>query len=534
MIERLLENWLDSASERSYQGPFLQMLVAAGYSLLHNTRHTPIEFGKDIIAHDPEGALVAFQLKGNPGATMNLTGLRAIYPQLQELSGFVVRYPGMEPSVPKPYFVLNGELGEDAQRALDDWNVGALRTNPVAVWSRGRLLEMAKSLSVALWPSEIPDISALLKVLTVDPIASFPVDDVEAICVSMLGLSGDEMHESAAEMQRRIASAGLLVGICVHRHVEKRNHWAAIQAWSMLCGLIAACADRYELDTNGAVEATFDLALQLVDQSLRELAEEVIAAKHLAITNTFSDGAVYSARVTILSGLMGAHWHRARASKDDEGMRRAEAALKKVHVRRELWGEAAIPGELLRLWVFDHTEVGRGAEVLRIQLLDVLLVRNRDGSKNPLPPPYYAFEETMREQLFSRNRAAFKGDTHDGWCYMGIPLFEELVRQNLKQHAKAVWPLLTKLIHLKVDIPEPWEFPLRRAQSAKNLTTTLPYTGEWEKVVKAAYDKDDPPLPRMLVDRPDVVALIVLLHPQRASPAVVRYLSMRLGRSWLS
>ena len=59
---------MDSQTERRYQPAFIQMLVSEGWAVLHNTRHSPIEFGKDVIAHNPSGVLHCFQLKGNPGS----------------------------------------------------------------------------------------------------------------------------------------------------------------------------------------------------------------------------------------------------------------------------------------------------------------------------------------------------------------------------------------------------------------------------------------------------------------------------------
>lgn len=74
MIEKLLENWLDSASERSYQPVFVQMLVADGYRVLHSSRHCLLEYGKDILAIAPDGVGCAFQLKGDPKGRMKVDG----------------------------------------------------------------------------------------------------------------------------------------------------------------------------------------------------------------------------------------------------------------------------------------------------------------------------------------------------------------------------------------------------------------------------------------------------------------------------
>ena len=62
MNERLVEDWLTKASERSYQTPFAQALLADGMQVLR-VGHGPHEHGKDIIAIDPNGGVHAYQLK---------------------------------------------------------------------------------------------------------------------------------------------------------------------------------------------------------------------------------------------------------------------------------------------------------------------------------------------------------------------------------------------------------------------------------------------------------------------------------------
>lgn len=49
MIERVIENWLDNASEKTYQVPFCYMLVKQGHKIIHLSRHCGMEHGKDII-----------------------------------------------------------------------------------------------------------------------------------------------------------------------------------------------------------------------------------------------------------------------------------------------------------------------------------------------------------------------------------------------------------------------------------------------------------------------------------------------------
>ena len=63
MLERVIENWLDKATERTFQKPYCYMLSAEGHTIIHLTRHGAMELGKDIITIAPDGTPCAFQLK---------------------------------------------------------------------------------------------------------------------------------------------------------------------------------------------------------------------------------------------------------------------------------------------------------------------------------------------------------------------------------------------------------------------------------------------------------------------------------------
>src|SRR5206468_4572259 len=62
MNERLVEDWLAKANERSYQTPFAQALMAEGMQILR-VGHSSHEHGKDVIALDDKKKFHAYQLK---------------------------------------------------------------------------------------------------------------------------------------------------------------------------------------------------------------------------------------------------------------------------------------------------------------------------------------------------------------------------------------------------------------------------------------------------------------------------------------
>src|SRR3954471_23919489 len=81
-LVKWIEIWLDRAGERAYQPAFLSALTFHKYKIVHNTSHNSLELGNDVIARAPNGDLIAFQLKGNPGTRLTMGQWHEIYPQV--------------------------------------------------------------------------------------------------------------------------------------------------------------------------------------------------------------------------------------------------------------------------------------------------------------------------------------------------------------------------------------------------------------------------------------------------------------------
>lgn len=179
MLERLLEHWLDSVNERTYQSAFCQLLAAQGYKILHSTRHMPLEFGKEVIALGHDGIPCAYQLKGNPGGRLTLAQYREIAPQLNELVTQAIVYPGI-PNLPhRSYLVTNGLVEEEVQRAIDDYNRRLLQLSipedqHLRIISRGDLLAQLIQYGSAIWPVEISPLNSLLELLVCEGREIFP------------------------------------------------------------------------------------------------------------------------------------------------------------------------------------------------------------------------------------------------------------------------------------------------------------------------------------------------------------------------
>ena len=123
MLERVVENWLDNASEKSYQKPFCYILAADGYSVVHISRHCGMELGKDIIAKAPDGVYCAFQLKSAEKGNISLKEWRKINAQLFDLVTTSISHPSVNTTKHhRSYLVTNGNLTEEVQEAINKLN----------------------------------------------------------------------------------------------------------------------------------------------------------------------------------------------------------------------------------------------------------------------------------------------------------------------------------------------------------------------------------------------------------------------------
>ena len=123
MLERVIENWLDKATEKSFQQPFCYMLSAEGHTIIHSTRHTAMEMGKDIITIAPDRIPCAFQLKSG---NISLAKWRnEVNPQIDALVCGQINHPSVDTSEHhRSYLVTNGRIEEEVSREIDDKNRG--------------------------------------------------------------------------------------------------------------------------------------------------------------------------------------------------------------------------------------------------------------------------------------------------------------------------------------------------------------------------------------------------------------------------
>jgi len=542
VLTRLLESWLDSASERSYQAPFCQMLAAKGHTILHTTRHGALEFGKDVITRDAKGKICAYQLKGNPGTRMTLVQFRAIEGQLLDLMAQPVNLPGPRAPRHNAYVVTNGDVGEEIRTAVRELNRAfhARKTigKSLEIIARGELLAWAKELGSSLWPSELENVNQLLDMLVADGREIFDIEKFHQLLTPVLGLSTQgEKALASAGMKRRITSAAILTGVSLRNFAIAENHFAHITAWVMFCAYAIAACERYSFNYARNAHASVQIAMAAIFNALKDLCEELRTRRNLIEGEVMADSFCYHGRLTLCVALMSVYWFWCEEVgwPNDQHRLFVHKFIPREPRNLNLWGEGALPQFLAYLWYLRATESGARPDMLLASLLRQVVQISTQKDSIGLAAPYYSFGDVLRHEVrnpLNLREDPFQGDSFRCTSYFALALMHLFVRTNLKQHCKDIWPGLSRLLFRHFESDSVWSYCLWRTESGREITVEPELTKDWNELRNEARDVSGKGIPSPLKENKFLLLLFVLLFPYRATPHAVRFLGRQFNGSW--
>jgi hypothetical protein len=259
-------------NERGYQPVFCQALSARDHTVIHSTRHGPMEFGKDIISRDQAGTYHAFQLKGNPGTRLTIGQWNEILPQIHALMHQPVE-PPLSPTavLATPYLVTNGEVDEEVQTAIRGLNAVALaqqRPAPQLI-NRGALLgEWIGPIANDIWPSSTDIDRNILTCWSLEGADYFPPEPFHQMILTALPFN--DPPKSVTRLARALYGAAIINEICLRRYVEANN------CVSTIFGRALFLAAAHSLIEKAGVEASSF-------QSLREIVWASVADDYISL-----------------------------------------------------------------------------------------------------------------------------------------------------------------------------------------------------------------------------------------------------------
>ncbi|HMG78611.1 MAG TPA: hypothetical protein VK591_08005 [Xanthobacteraceae bacterium] len=533
--EKLIEIWLDSAGERQYQFAFRNSLLTASYTILHDTSHTALELGKDVIAVAPNGELIAYQLKGNPGGRITISQWHELIPQINALVHQPIFHPAVKNGTPHtPFLVTNGEIHEDVLAAIAAYNSSVSANSPKArglrTIARGQLLRMFFDSADTLWPAGIQTQRNILNVYAAAGNDELPIREFVEILSSVLR---GKYSDTA------IPAVHLVTAILASNWIGHENYFELVKMYTLLAISAACYQARWKRqrakDKRFFDEIMFDVrsqTLSFIDDLLNNYKRPVFLNR-----DAFNEFGYYHPRKKMIAGVISA----ALLDRDmplnqqqRDGLRDLVCNMK--HSKFMLW-EGIVPCCLAEFWALSNFQGTREPDRrLAILANDIL---NSNGQENPdyhLPGPYYSLGDVVRwkyKTLLQNFRSNIDQDDHYRRSWFVDAIFMVLVRRNYKQTCKLLWPSVTRFTHIRTQLPDSVSFgpmPCENAISEEKLIDTRTQKN-WDDLTKEASETATPEIPTELLSRPFLTLLYCLFLPQRMDRNVILWLDRQFCKS---
>jgi hypothetical protein len=510
LIARIVENWLTSANERSFQLPFCQVLASEGEIVLYIARHGAFEKGKDVVTRSADGVLHAYQMKGGDIKQRE-------WNEIQPQAAALVELPVVHPAAPgieahRPFLVTNGRISDEAIDYINTNNLSWQMRGfayPLVVLQKDQLVERFIKAHGSFLPKEAKDFQRLLT-LVLKP-GEDPLNKPE-FCLFVERILNTEGANSVTHKVRAISSLILLASYALGSSIAAENHWAVFEAWTIVGAYTRSTMMEFEIPLARG-KSSLDIADLGASEALDRLVQECSNRPHFVQDNWLVDGYVYGSRQIILAGLLAA-WclcKRLDGENPDQGVIRVFLdRLKKAIV----WGETAAPFILISALELEQQCKQFQGENLVTEYLQVLSVANSDG-QHGLADSFASIEDSIG--FFFKLTDALKSD-FSGFSYTLRCCIDYLARRLRRQTLARNWRGFTR-ISMDKSLPQVgWEWFHWNANSAIRSSSALDEPQSWEKLRTDANTIDVNGLPSMLRSSPKFFLCFLLTYPHRLTP----------------
>jgi len=544
VIARVVENWLDSATEKEFQIPFCHVLNYEGKTVVHLTRHCPMEMGKDIIALEPDGTPCAYQLKNIGGAKLSKDEWRTkLLPQMDELVLQGIEHPAVKPGKHhRSFLVINGELDEEAIASVRQYNQGLQnrrfpKEQRLGIIVKGKLYKAFMELGTDLWPPELAESRALLELYLELGDSCFPKEKLAVLLEQILPLRkkvGNKKGEvSKAECQRILTSAAILTSLASTSFARCDNHVAILEAWTLYAAYAMSLSERCNLPRKYWFREV-KLSLDAMYEALCRLCEEIPQRMSLVEGNPVLDFPFHRIRITHVSGLLAVlglwriHRGEPHEAMDDHIHDFVEKHLKHL----QLWGEYAVPQFLSIYFYMNATDATLKSTSLLHNLFSSIIKLAQAVKDQFLPDPYCNPEEWLLETM-CRNQQEKRHNFQDG-SFSIESLMHLFVRTNMKQMMKMLWPDITRVQFKKFTPDVISDYYLWYVEEGTTDSIFLPPSKEWNELMKEARENTGSEIPSLIKEYPIFYIAFLCVYPHRINSSGVRWLDTTLTNAFIS
>jgi len=523
VIERIVENWLTSAKERSYEIPFSQILTLEGHTIVHMSKHGQMEQGKDINTRAPDGVPCAYQLKSGD---INLQTWRTIKPQIDELINAPIAHPSIDKAVPfRAYLVTNGQLADPVRRLIDDentyWKGKNLSTLNVIV--KGDLLRKFTDAYNSFLPATAQTLRDFLELYLTDGRDFVDKDKLADFLDALLLEDPDVAVSNFTKLQNRAATAAVVTQGLLASFESERNHVAIVESWIMLCADVLALADERRIPDK-FWHPTYEVVIKRVCEQLEDLKEEFLSRENYLEQPALGDGGVvYKARLMIVLGWLCAY-ELFRLARAPSGWKCDERLLAMVRQNYKKWfwygGESATPHLIMVSLVTEAAgDAGLSWNIL-LKMIVEICEKNTKESESGLPDPYTPLHQIVEAEMPGQQYASGNKQP-PGFSYHLAPLVYHAARRAKRTALNELWKAISKTTIREYHPTHKRHYLLWRSRLGKDDTRRFERTQSWAKLEEIAASSANT-LPTILQDNPEFLYYFLLVYPHRLTSEALR------------
>jgi len=525
LIERLVENWLDNVNERGYEAAFCQALAAKGYRIVHRSSHGPMEQGKDVIAVSQNGEVCAYQLKtGN----LDQRIWRSISGEVNDLVESAILHPNIDPTVPfKPFLVTNGEITDTVRLDIVAKNLAwrNRQREPLQLILKHDLFNWFVELQGRFLPTTPVDFQRFLGLYLAEKRDFLDKRNFCEFLESFLPID-DEIPR--AEIRRVFSATAVIANYVLSGFQSVENHLAVAEGWIIVITYLLRIAESFR-PYRRLWEPALRLCIAGMEDSLQLLADEALSNPHLIEGDPSVDMPFIAARKTIVLGYLAgfAIYNRLAEKKHPQDFDFFGKVLQGFSPSQlHLWSESASPyifAMIAFVWLY-----GREGQACRMagSVANTICKANSRSQPVGLPDAYFEPQDLMRAMALGENpfghHQSFVGRSQS------IQTFVEFIaRRYRKRMLELLWHGISEIDPDEFVPTKAADLCRWRSKKGDSQTRRWPHPQDWNSLLRVAEKRETPDL-LLCADFPELVVLFFLVFPHRMTPALSRFIDLRI------
>lgn len=520
MQNKLVENWLISAKELSFTAPFVQLLIAEGYTVLQS-KGGVVEQGKDVIAKDKKGNTHCFQLKcGNIGSSE----WQSINGQLNDLTGIAPVHPAItEPSKKWIcHLVTNGDITGPVLKTISDYsntNVASGRM-PLRTISKDELLKRFSDASGEFFPVEPDDVRIFFELYCEDGDNVLKRQEFKKYLENFL--AGIDSTKSRQKRIEAINATPILASYLLTNKYSNENNIALIDAWILTLLTILYYTNKWSL-AEKKYAPTEALISKEIDRLSAQVMSDVATSNANLIDTTygaFSEPIItYGLRCGLLLGYVSAIMNYSSLS--GRSLPDVPASFIDMFAisieKKTIVSEGNVPylfNSIVASLLAKQDEIT--INELKALIDNILATHSDDGAG--LISPYYTTEQAVAS-IFEPGNAI--DESFHNRSYMLWTAILMLARYNERDFLNERWEAISEISMEEIVAHDQNDLLLWNADNSDLLDTFPNSEQSWSELQKHASKSYDNEIPSILIKRKYLIPFMVLAMPHRLTPRLI-------------